>query len=273
MRREIERSGARIRYWVDGPEDGPLVVLTHGASMDHRMFDAQLPVLHETGYRTLTWDLRGHGASKPIGDGSLTVRTMSDDLLAVLDAVGHCAPVCLVGQSLGGYVAQEMEFAHRDRVSVLVIIGSTCVTLPVRRWEEWALRSSPWWFRVWPYENLRRVISRATAVTPAVRAYAYEATGALTKTEFVAVWRAVATSLHPDPQYTVTIPLLLTHGDGDGTGNIAASTPQWAARDTHARYEVIPNAGHNANQDNPEAFNELLVDFLTEHYPVGQTHE
>lgn len=273
MQGEIERSGARIQYWVDGPEDGPLVVLTHGTSMDHRMFDAQVPVLHAAGYRTLTWDLRGHGTSKPLGDRPLTVRTMSDDLIAVLDTVGQAEPVCVVGHSLGGYVAQEMEFAHRDRVSSLVIIGSTCLTLPIRRWEAWALRSSPWWFRMWPHENLRRVIARTTAVTPAARAYAYEATGALTKAEFVAVWEAVATSLHPDPGYTITIPLLLTHGDSDRTGNIATSTPRWAKRDLRARYEVIPDAGHNANQDNPEVFHPLLLDFLVEHHPLGQTHE
>jgi len=32
---------------------------------------------------------------------------------------------------------------------------------------------------------------------------------------------------------------------------------------------VIPLAGHNANQDNPEFFNRVLLDFLAEHYPAA----
>ena len=37
---------------------------------------------------------------------------------------------------------------------------------------------------------------------------------------------------------------------------------------TECRYEVIPDAGHNANQDNPKFFNPHLVEFLREHVPA-----
>ncbi|WP_227357110.1 alpha/beta fold hydrolase [Haladaptatus salinisoli] len=41
-RGQLRRSGSEIHYWITGPEDGPLVACTHGASMDHRMFDPQV---------------------------------------------------------------------------------------------------------------------------------------------------------------------------------------------------------------------------------------
>ena len=34
-RRELVRPGATIAYWVSGPEKAPVVVLLHGATLDH----------------------------------------------------------------------------------------------------------------------------------------------------------------------------------------------------------------------------------------------
>ena len=55
--------------------------------MDHRMFDSQVSAVVGAGYRALTWDPRGHGLSKPIGDG-FSVEGASEDLLAILDRLG-----------------------------------------------------------------------------------------------------------------------------------------------------------------------------------------
>lgn len=268
IRPVIERAGSRIHAGIDGPDAGPLVALTHGASMDHRMFEPQLEPLTTAGYRVLTWDLRGHGRSKPIGRTPLTISALADDLLALLDQVEAPQPVCLVGQSLGAYVAQDIVYRHPDRVACLVVIGGTCMTLPIARWEAMALRSSPLWFKLWPDGDLRRRIATATALRPEVRDYALEATRQLTKQEFVEVWKAVARAIRPGPDYRIEHPLLLTHGDQDTTGNIARTAPRWAAREPRCRYEVIPDASHNANQDNPAAFNHLLLEFLNTSYPA-----
>ncbi|MEJ5912905.1 alpha/beta fold hydrolase [Pseudokineococcus sp. 1T1Z-3] len=57
----LHRAGSPAHAWVHGHEGGPLVVCTHGATMDGRMFDAQVGPLVAAGYQVLTWDLRGHG--------------------------------------------------------------------------------------------------------------------------------------------------------------------------------------------------------------------
>ncbi|WP_199432416.1 alpha/beta fold hydrolase [Qaidamihabitans albus] len=266
----VERAGSRLHYWLDGPAGGSLVVFSHGASMDHRMFDEQVPALTNAGYRTLTWDARGHGRSKPLGALPISVGDMSGDLLAVLDEVGEPGPVCLAGQSLGGYIAQDIVFTRPERVAALVVIGSTCATLPIPRWERWALAASPLMFRLWPDGHLRRLIARRTAVTPRAQEYALDAARQLAKDEFVAVWRAVGGAIHPEPGYRIGQPLLLCHGDQDRTGNVARTAPRWAAREPRCRYEIVPDAGHNANQDNSEWFNETLLDFLSVHYPAGE---
>lgn len=262
------RGGSTVHWWVQGPEAGPLVALAHGASMDHHMFDAQLDTLVGAGYRVLTWDVRGHGLSQPLGQTPLTIADMTDDLVAILDELGVVGPICVGGQSMGGYIAQDLVRRMPDRVTALVIIGAVSTAMPITRWESWLLRSSTAWFVVWPWGHLKRALAKATAVRPAVREYAYRAVSAMTKPDFIAVWKAVTRAINPDPDYRVNKPLLLTHGDSDRTGAIAAQAPIWADQEPRCRYAVIPDAGHNANQDNPEFFNAVLLEFLTAHYPV-----
>src|SRR5262245_62124760 len=100
----LQREGCPLHYWLGGDEKRPLIVLTHGATGDHRQFDAQLHILTDK-YRVLTWDMRGHGKSQPIG-ADFTVPRAVDDLLAILDTIGIQQAV-FIGQSTGGYVIQE----------------------------------------------------------------------------------------------------------------------------------------------------------------------
>ena len=261
----VDREGCRLHYWVVGPDDAPSVVYSHGASMDHRMFDGQLELLLDAGYRVVTWDIRGHGLSKPVGS-QFDVETVVEDLLAILDRL-DADEVVLVGQSFGGYASQELCFRYPERVSALVV-GATDITRIPSKPEHLALGLSSYLFAVWPYSHLRRVIADRTAETEAAKRYAYDATGQLSKREFVTVWKAVASSLHSEPEHVIEKPLLLTHGDADETGTIARDAPSWAEKEPDCRYEVIPDAGHNANQDNPEFFNEVLLEFLDERVPV-----
>lgn len=265
----IARAGSQLHFWLAGKSDGPLIVLNHGASMDHRMFDRQLGPLVDAGYRVLTWDIRGHGRSQPIGRVPIGVTDMTEDLLAILDHLDVSGPICIAGQSLGGYIAQDLVYRKPDRVAAVVIVGATCLTLPIPWWERLALRSSPWWFVPWPWQHLKRTVATTTALRPEIRSYAEDAVGAMSKQDFIRIWRGVARAMRPEPGYRIEVPLLLTHGDQDRTGNIARIAPAWAQRDPQCRYEVIPNASHNANQDNPGVFNRILLEFLAEHFPAG----
>ena len=101
----LTRQGCPLHYWLDGQPDKPLLVMTHGATLDHRMFAEQVSALKDD-YRLLTWDMRGHGDSQPMGN-AFTVPTAVDDLLAILDDVGAENAIFL-GQSTGGYVVQEL---------------------------------------------------------------------------------------------------------------------------------------------------------------------
>jgi 3-oxoadipate enol-lactonase len=257
----FEYQGCRLHYWLGGPGDRPLVVFTHGVTMDHRMFAAQVEAMSPH-YRVLTWDVRGHGLSQPLGE-TFSIRQVVEDLLALLDRLGHDRAV-LVGHSMGGYVSQELLFRHPERVQALVTIDSTCLTLKHPGLIALGMRLSPWWFRFYPYRLFRWQAARGITVTSEARAYVDEVLARLSPSQFVRMWAAVVNCIHPEPGYRITQPVLVTHGADDpiGFGLMRQQAQAWAARDPNCRYVVIPAAGHNAHQENPAFFNVLLLDFL-----------
>jgi len=258
----LERNGCAIHYWLAGPEDKPLVVLMHGATMDHRMFNAQVEALVPR-YRVLVWDARGHGLSKPIGD-AFTLDVCARDMLCILDVISAESAV-IGGQSWGGYIAQRIYALAPGRVRAVFVIGSTPLAKAYSRLDIFALRASLRMFRIWPYGHLVRTIARGTADTGPVQDYALTAARQLSRREFLMVWRAVtrAVDRRGDPGFRFGVPLLLMHGDNDRLGTIRRDMPVWAEREPNAIYRVIPGAGHSANQDNPGVTNEHLLGFLS----------
>jgi 3-oxoadipate enol-lactonase len=263
----FEHAGCHIHYWLAGPLHRPLVVFTHGATMDHCMFEAQVASAAQE-YRVLTWDVRGHGESRPIGS-NFSIRGVVRDLLALLDQLGY-KQATFIGHSMGGYVSQELLFFHPDRVSGLVTIGATCITLNHPKIIALGMRLSPIILGLYPYDPFKRQAAYGITVTAGVRAYVYEVLSRLTKEEFVTIWSAVMNCLHYEPGYRILHPLIVTHGEHDnlGFGIMKRQAKAWVARDSNSRYVVIPSAGHNANQENPAFFNALLLEFLNQHVPI-----
>ncbi len=264
----LHRSGSTIHYWVAGHKRAPLVAFTHGTSMDHRMFAPQLDAVWDAGYRTLRWDMRGHGRSRPIGTTPFTLANVTEDLLALLDSLLLGRQVCLVGHSLGGHVSQQIVFQRPDRVAALVLVGSTCLTLPAHPWRAVSSACLPLVQRFRTGMTLRHRYARTTAIVPAVQTYAFEATDQFSKGELITVWRAGTTRVRAQPGYRIEQPVLLLHGEYDVRSRISKIAPKWASRDPRCEYEVIRRAGHHANQDNPASFNAILLEFLARHVPL-----
>ena len=255
----IERSGSPIHYWVGGPAGGKPIVLTHGALVDHTMFDEQVKALIGE-YRVVTWDMRGHGKSRPI-IGKFTVPGAMDDLIAILDQEGIKTSI-QVGQSTGTYISQELVFRHPERVEALIVIDGTCITMSLPKFQELLLKSAPLMLRLYQFEAMKKMSSQGSSIKKDVQQYIYDEMTKIGREDVINIMSGVTACVHGEPGYTIKQPMLLVHGDQDKLGNIAQIAPVWAKRDPHVTYEIIPNAGHNSNQDNPEAFNKVMMAFL-----------
>lgn len=91
--------GVSIDYFAAG--DGRPLVLVHGITESRRTWDPLVAPLIAAGYRLISVDLRGHGASSKAAPYDLT--TMAGDLAAVLAEEG-ADDALLIGHSLGGAV-------------------------------------------------------------------------------------------------------------------------------------------------------------------------
>jgi 3-oxoadipate enol-lactonase len=255
----LEHDGCSLHYWLAGPESRPLVVLTHGAFLDHRAWDAQWSALTRE-YRVLTWDLRGHGLSRP-RVGEFSVVQAADDLLVILDALEYPQAV-FVGHGMGGNVTQELVFRHPERASALVMLDCSCNTLRTPPLENLLLWLAPLLVGPYPYELLKHAIAHRSTVTHAVEQELYAAFSRLSKEEILSILTGAARCLHYEPGYFIAQPLLLAYGEYDDLGSMRRIVHHWAAREPNCRYRVIPQAGHVAHLDQPDFTTHLLLDFL-----------
>ncbi len=97
---------------------GPLMVLVHGWTLDHRSFELQVQTL-ATRFTVVTLDRRSYGKSS----GRPDLWAELDDLDRVIDEYGGGA-AHLLGVSQGGRVALRYAATRPDRVRSLVLQGA-----------------------------------------------------------------------------------------------------------------------------------------------------
>ena len=112
-----------VRYWATAQPDPSRewMAFLPGLSADHTLFDPQ--VAHFAGrWNLLAWDAPAHGLSRP-WEGELSLDGMAEALHGILEAEGIKRPV-LVGQSLGGYIAQAFMGLHPGGARAFVSVDS-----------------------------------------------------------------------------------------------------------------------------------------------------
>ncbi len=258
----LERPGVSLHYWVGGVTNRPLVFLTHGATVDHREWDATVDVVGER-YRIVTWDMRGHGASRP---ARFTVIDAVDDLLALHEELGGQL-AAFVGHSLGGNIHQEYVFRHPDRVGAMVCVDSAWNFQRLSWLEALAVRAAKPIFELYPHKLLVAQALSAASELKTAQDVLRPAMTSLTKDEFVEISVAMTECLHYEPGYRVNKPLLLIVGDKDSTGNIRKTMPMWAQVEPDCKLVVVPGVRHSPNLDAPEVFHRELMGFLQARFP------
>src|SRR5579872_600428 len=248
---KLNRDGVELYYEEHG-QSGPVILLSHGYSSSSGMWKGQIEPLSKA-HKLVIWDMRGHGDSDyPEDQGAYTEEATVADMADLLDHVGAKKAI-IGGLSLGGYMSLAFNRAHPDRVAALLIFD----TGPGYRNDE--ARAG------WNKTSIARaerfekeglgMLANASAEVRAVRhrsadGLAKAARGMLTQRD-----AAVMNSLP-----TISAPALVVVGAND-TPFLAASD-YMAAKIPGAKKVVIPDAGHAANIDQPEAFNRAVLDFL-----------
>lgn len=130
--RQVAGSGGvdlAIRVLNAGSSEVP-ALLVHGLSSNARLWDGVASRLAAGGHPVAAVDLRGHGRSaKP--ETGYDWSTLTEDLLAVADALGWPQPV-VAGQSFGGNLVVELAARHPERVAAAVLVDGGTIELQAR---------------------------------------------------------------------------------------------------------------------------------------------
>jgi pimeloyl-ACP methyl ester carboxylesterase len=112
----------RIRYELEGPEDGPAYVLVNGLTQYSDLWAGYRTALAKRNLRVATFDMLGQGGSDKPG-----LFISQDDQVGALgqliDQLGQ-GPIFLSGISFGGLIALRYAIAHSDRIAGLVPMSS-----------------------------------------------------------------------------------------------------------------------------------------------------
>ena len=246
----LNRDGVELYYEVHG--EGPAILLTHGYSATSRMWRGQIEAL-SLRHRLVLWDMRGHGGSSyPDDPAQYSEAATVADMAALLDAVG--AETAIVGGlSLGGYMSLAFHAVHPARVRALLIFdtGPGYRNEEARaRWNE-TVEATARKLEAGGLEHLRKLSpERAGSEHRSADGLIRAARGMLTQ------HRARVIDSLPG----IHVPALVAVGAEDEP--FLNPTDYMAAKIPGAVKIVIPNAGHAANIDQPEAFNRAVAEFL-----------
>ncbi|MBF6331287.1 alpha/beta fold hydrolase [Nocardia transvalensis] len=125
-RRIVRGAGLELAVYERGIPDADTLVLVHGITDTHRVWDEVARMLAD-GFRVVTYDVRGHGRSAAPGrtDGYRLTR-LADDLYAVIDAVSPDRPVHLAGHGWGAIQVWEAIYDGRanTRIASATALGA-----------------------------------------------------------------------------------------------------------------------------------------------------
>jgi pimeloyl-ACP methyl ester carboxylesterase len=269
----LDLHGERVAYRDAGA--GEALLLIHGMAGSSATWRAVIPALSKK-YRVVAPDLLGHGESaKPRGDYSLGA--FAAWLRDLLDELG-ISRATVIGQSLGGGVAMQFTYQHRDYCQRLVLISSGGLGPDLN----WILRilSAPGTELVLPVVTPQPILTvgnklgswltsagiQAPRVGEMWNAYSSladrQARQAFLRTlRSVVDYRGQAVSALNKIHLSYGLPTLLIWGEQDRIIPVAHG---YAAHDAvpDSRLEVLAGVGHFPHVEAPSAVTDILDDFI-----------
>jgi pimeloyl-ACP methyl ester carboxylesterase len=256
----LASGGSQIRFRDEGK--GVPVVFLHGWTLDLDMWQPQANALGHQ-FRIVRFDRRGFGLSSGTPDLAQDV----EDFRSLLDHL-ELAQVAIIGMSQGARLAIRVALDMPQRVSALVLDGPPNLTsddgagadedLPMDEFRKLVRTRGVQAFRqAWrahPFTELQSTDARARELlSQMIARYPGEDLSARAPAASHAIGAPALSQLRK--------PVLVINGAKDSDGR-RRTGEELRATLPNALRALIPNAGHLANLDNPEFYNDVLSGFL-----------
>jgi pimeloyl-ACP methyl ester carboxylesterase len=243
-------NGIAIAYEMHGHGKPILLIHGFGSSGEVNWIDTGwVETLTDAGYEAITFDNRGHGASRKVYDTNLYfAHDMAEDALHLMDHLGiKSCPV--IGYSMGARIAAYLCLNHPERVSVAIFggMGRNLVT---------GLEDSEEIISALTAESLDQVTGRTGRQ---FRIFADP-----NKADRAALAACMVSSREPMSEADVaqiTTPILVAVGEAD---DMAGSAEDLQKLLRNAEAFTIPRRDHMRATGDP-AFKRAALEFLSKH--------
>ena len=248
-----------LHYQVIGDASRPTLVFSNSLGTDFRIWDEVVSRLRDR-YRMVLYDKRGHGLSEAT-PAPYALSDHVDDLGALLDHL-DIKRAAIVGLSVGGLIAQGLAAKRPDLVAALVLADTAHRIGTEARWDERIDTVTEKGIAAIADGVLR------TWFTPAFHAHGNpDLVGfhtMLIRTSldgYLGTCAALRDADLTESTRALDLPVLCIVGDQDGSTS-PALVRSMADLIGGAQFQIVENAGHLPNVEQPQAFKDLILAFL-----------
>lgn len=269
--RQRSSSHPRIAYLIQG-NPGEAVFFLHGIGGNKTNWRGQLNAFAEQGYQAIAWDVRGYGDSDGY-DGPFRFDEISADLMRLMDELG-IDKAHFVGLSMGGRILMDFAWRHPERVERLVL----CAAFPSfskgltqeQREDYLRLRKQPL-LSGRSFAELAPELSRSLVGPKAPQSVRDELIASICELRQESYLKALDAAAYFDRTeeiQQIAAPTLLLYAEDDRLTPPALGA-EVASLMRDAQLCIVPSCGHLMNLEAPEAFNQLVLNFLREQHAIG----
>lgn len=244
--------------------EGLPALFIHGFPLNRKLWEPQIKALSSHA-RILAPDLRGHGETTPLS-GAYSMTALADDCHALLEALVIDRPVVVCGLSMGGYVAFEFYRQNPKRVAGMILAATRAgVDTPEGKSnrEKVAAKAEEQGTGAVVADLLPKMMSPKTTANNRELVAWVESMMLETSVEGIA-GASLGMKDRPDsrellPQ--IRVPVLILHGEDDQLFPPSEAEAMHSAI-KKSRLVILPDAGHLLNLEQPDLFNQAVLQFL-----------
>lgn len=247
------------------------VLLLHGIGGGRTVWDdsgsGTMRAIAEAGMRAVALDLPGYGGSSALGPPTLAA--MVDAVAVVVHLMG-ARRVALVGHSMGGMVAQELLATRPDVRPQALVLACTSPAFG-KAGGDWQARFVA--ERLAPLDAGLGMAGMAEQLVPtmvssqavaAAQAQAMAVMAGVPEATYRAALQAIVAFDRRAELPSMSVPTLCLAGEHDRTAPPDVMQ-RMATKIAQAQYRCLNGAGHIANLEQPQAFNDAVLGFLRQH--------
>lgn len=254
-------------YYEDTGGPGEPIIFSHGLLWNSRLFSQQVEALKRR-YRCICYDHRGQGQSTAPPGGDIDLRTVYEDAVAFIQALG-LAPCHFVGLSMGGFVGLRVAARHPELLRSLVLLDTSAGSESLWNLSRyWLVTATAHWLGLRPVvDRIMSIYFGQTFLKDPARAAERDELKRQLMQNPRDVWRAmygVITRRGVTEELSrILTPTLILVGEED-----VATTPEMAdllyTRIRGSRLVKLANVGHMCNLEQPELVSAAIHCFLNQ---------